>query len=318
MDGSSEAEARIQALLRKAELHIVLFDRNQRREMAFRQRRMPFYIMSYHKEGTARLRIEGDGVYDIPPRTVMLVPPDVLHDHFKDTKEETDFMFWHFTFTIDGVFDVLRLFRLPLLFPLRRHAHFEETFARYLAELRSREKERGVLPEVSGSGDGEAARPPDKPAAPKERRQAFILGSVLEKAQSYELLYYLLQEALEVGETAPLAAQPPDFLDMLARILERPQDPLSLKALAAQYHMHPTYISNRFKALYGTSPLQLQREARMQQAKSLLAASELAVADVGRRVGFEELPAFSRLFRALVGMSPSDYRKRCRTQAPPH
>ncbi|WP_168735575.1 helix-turn-helix domain-containing protein [Cohnella fermenti] len=274
-------EETIHFLLRKAELNILAFEQNRRTKMGFMNRRLPFYVMSYHKEGTAKLRIGGDQLIEVPPKTVLFIPPFVLHDHFKDTGERTEFMYWHFTFMIDRVFDVLQFFQIPYQFPLRNFKLFEETFAGYLAEL-------------------------ERP------KTGFPLGPILEKAKSYELLYYLLQEALACDEMSALTSQAHRFLDILVHIFQKPEQPLSLRELAVDYHMNATYISNRFKALYGIGPIQLQREVRIQKARSLLAASDLPVAEIGRLVGCEELQHFSRLFKSIVGMSPSDYRRASR------
>lgn len=271
-------EETINLLLRKADLNLLLFDRNHRTVMEFYGRQFPFYVMSYHKTGTAKLRINQEHVYEIPPKTVILIPPNVLHDHYKDSSENTEFMFWHFTFMIDNVFDVLQFFQIPIIFPLKHYQQFELTFARYLDEL-------------------------------KQQKSGYLLGPILEKAKSYELLHFLLQEALNSEEAPTLKPHSHSFLEILVHIFQKPEQPLSLKDLAIDYHMNPTYISNRFKELFGTSPIHLQRQIRMQKAKSLLTSSDLSIMQICLMVGCEELQNFSRLFKTIVGMSPSDYRK---------
>lgn len=271
-------KVKINLLLRKAELNILTFDRHSRTEMGFFRRRFPFYVMSYHKEGTAKLRINQEHVYDIPPKTVILVPPHVLHDHYKDSSSNTEFMFWHFTFMIDNVFDVLQLFQIPLLFPLKNHLAFEEAFAEYLEKS-------------------------------NDPQNGYFLIPILEKAKSYELLYFLLQEAFDSETVHSFKPQAHSFLEILTHIFQHPEKPLSLRSLAAEHHMNATYISNRFKALFGMGPIQMQRNVRVQKAKSLLASSELSIMEICRAVGYEELPNFSRLFKSIAGMSPTDYRK---------
>ena len=48
---------------------------------------------------------------------------------------------------------------------------------------------------------------------------------------------------------------------------------------------------------------------RISKAKELLCGEELSVQDVAEQVGYRDLKYFSRLFKKLTGVSPSDYKK---------
>ena len=50
-------------------------------------------------------------------------------------------------------------------------------------------------------------------------------------------------------------------------------------------------------------------ELRISKSKELLCADELSVQDVAEQVGYRDLKYFSRLFKKLTGVSPSDYKK---------
>jgi len=50
-------------------------------------------------------------------------------------------------------------------------------------------------------------------------------------------------------------------------------------------------------------------EARIRQAKLLLAAEELRVHEVGVRVGYESPHSFTRFFKKATGMTPQEYRE---------
>jgi AraC family transcriptional regulator of arabinose operon len=49
---------------------------------------------------------------------------------------------------------------------------------------------------------------------------------------------------------------------------------------------------------------------RMREARRLLVETDLTVAEVARKVGFEDPLYFSRCFRHLTGVPPSHYRAR--------
>lgn len=59
----------------------------------------------------------------------------------------------------------------------------------------------------------------------------------------------------------------------------------------------------------GEATLSTGRELRISKAKELLCGEELSVQDVAEQVGYRDLKYFSRLFKKLTGVSPSDYKK---------
>jgi len=73
------------------------------------------------------------------------------------------------------------------------------------------------------------------------------------------------------------------------------------------------YSESHFRALCqkitGESPTQVLIKARIERAKNYLHDSELSVGAIAETVGYENVYYFSRQFRQVVGMSPSDYRR---------
>jgi AraC-like DNA-binding protein len=59
----------------------------------------------------------------------------------------------------------------------------------------------------------------------------------------------------------------------------------------------------------GTTPQEVILTTRMNQAKALLAESELPVAVIAREVGYEDPAYFSRLFSTRVGQPPRMFRR---------
>ncbi|MDF2964523.1 MAG: AraC family transcriptional regulator [Paenibacillus sp.] len=262
-------------LLRSAELNINLFDISTRTEMKTMNRIRPSYVMSYHKRGTSKLRI-GNTVHKIEPGTVILIPPYVEHDHYKEGMDETVFLWCHFTFEIAGIIDVLKIFEFPITFQLKeRRDDFEKLFVQY-KEL------------ISSKGFPE---------------------TILKKAKELELLYLLLLNAMQVGQASEVTDQSKNFFGILATILRHPEQEMSLTMLSKKLNMHPTYISNRFKELFGKSPIFVQREMKIHKAKKLLETSDMTINDVAQAIGVNGMSNFSRLFKLHVGISPSQYRQ---------
>lgn len=85
--------------------------------------------------------------------------------------------------------------------------------------------------------------------------------------------------------------------------------PLSLEALAATVHLHPTYFSNLFKKTFGVSPGGYHMELRLHRAKMLLVDTALPVAQVAANCGFSDAFNFSKTFKRRTGCAPRDFRR---------
>ena len=265
------------SLLAAAELKVLMFDNHRLRAIDYRNRVLrDYYMMTYVRSGSAKLRV-GEHVYVISPGTVIFIPPGLTHDQYKDSDEETEFLWWHFTFKIQNVIDVLPFLRIPYIYPLRDHRRFEAVFDEL---MRTQDPSERLLPTV-----------------------------LLQKAKSLELLYVLLDNAIGLADSAQPDLPPAGFLSVLLRIATAPEAPLTLADLARELHMNPTYVSNRFKEMFGQSPILLQREMKIAKAKAMLENGDRTVAEVGAAVGFQDVQSFTRLFKKYAGITPGQYRR---------
>ena len=94
----------------------------------------------------------------------------------------------------------------------------------------------------------------------------------------------------------------------VARAIEllkaRYAEPLRVGELAAAAHMSPSSLHQRFKAATALSPLQFQKQLRLQEARRLMLVDGLEAATASRRVGYESPSQFSREYRRLFGAPP--------------
>lgn len=93
-------------------------------------------------------------------------------------------------------------------------------------------------------------------------------------------------------------------------------DPLDLAGLAAVAGMSKFHFQRLFKAAYGLSPAAHHSQRRIERAQDLLRATNLSVTEVCHAVGYSSLGSFSSRFRAVVGVSPSDFQRRYASGAP--
>lgn len=80
--------------------------------------------------------------------------------------------------------------------------------------------------------------------------------------------------------------------------------PLRIDDLAAAAHMSPSSLHLHFKQLTALSPLQYQKQLRLQRARQLMLGEGLDAASAAHRVGYESPSQFSREYRRLFGAPP--------------
>lgn len=86
--------------------------------------------------------------------------------------------------------------------------------------------------------------------------------------------------------------------------------PLSVAQHAARHGMTPAELRSAVRRGAGCGPKDYLLGIRLGRAKELLAATELPVAAVARRVGYDDPAYFSRLFTRRVGTAPVRFRAR--------
>jgi AraC-like DNA-binding protein len=87
-------------------------------------------------------------------------------------------------------------------------------------------------------------------------------------------------------------------------------EPLTLDSMARAANLSKFHFARAFARVYGETPHAYLSRRRVERAKDMLRAANLTVTEVCMLVGFESLGAFSSRFKELVGVSPTEYRRR--------
>lgn len=119
--------------------------------------------------------------------------------------------------------------------------------------------------------------------------------------------YASFRDNRQHGDSVILAAQ-----DWLRENLSSP-DPVESAVEASG--LAARSFHRRFRQATGRTPLQYLHQLRVERAKDLLEASDLAIDEIAWQVGYEDTPYFRRLFRRTTGVTPAHYRKAFRTPA---
>lgn len=102
---------------------------------------------------------------------------------------------------------------------------------------------------------------------------------------------------------------------MLRFIQENLDRELSAGRIAASASLSPSECLRCFHSVIGVTPMQYVKQLRLQRAAQLLAATDLAVAEIGAQCGFQEMSYFTKAFKAFRGQTPTGYRRAQREQA---
>jgi AraC-like DNA-binding protein len=87
-----------------------------------------------------------------------------------------------------------------------------------------------------------------------------------------------------------------------------PERKWTVDDLAREAAVSRSSLDDRFRNVLGLSPIRYVNEWRMRVAQDLLATTEVTVASIARRVGYDSEEAFSRAFKRAHGQSPSLWR----------
>jgi AraC-like DNA-binding protein len=85
--------------------------------------------------------------------------------------------------------------------------------------------------------------------------------------------------------------------------------------LAARAHMSPSTFRQHFRQLTGMSPLQYQKQLRLQEARHLMLHQALDASSTAARVGYESASQFSREYSRLFGAPPQRDVRQTREEA---
>ena len=157
-----------------------------------------------------------------------------------------------------------------------------------------------------------------------EPEQHFFLEQVLclfdlirKKGFGYELEVYaqllrvwkLLLILAESHHAPPVKLERSEAHDMLMYIHRHFAESITVKDLAGYVHLSRGECSRLFQATYGTSIISHVMNHRISQSIPLLTGTNLSVAEIAGRCGFNNLSYFTKVFREKIGTTPLQYRK---------
>jgi len=100
-----------------------------------------------------------------------------------------------------------------------------------------------------------------------------------------------------------------DLNEAIRFIHENYHKPLDLAMVSNHVSLNYTYFSNLFKKNIGKGFAEYLRDVRLDKARRLLAETEHKIIEVANMVGYESYKSFTRAFRDVMDMQPTEYRQ---------
>jgi AraC family transcriptional activator of mtrCDE len=126
-----------------------------------------------------------------------------------------------------------------------------------------------------------------------------------------QVVLTLLRRSLETprlwAERFPVLSDP-QVARAFASMIANPELPHTTQSLAQAASLSRSAFMARFTKAFGIPPLAALRELRMRHAAKLLDANILQIDQIAKVVGYDNRSSFSRAFRAIYELDPSEYR----------
>ena len=130
---------------------------------------------------------------------------------------------------------------------------------------------------------------------------------------AHQIVTILVKNGLQSGEDnrRPEKQYIKNMKNVLLYIDKNYQDPELTIAKIADYSGYSLeYFTKAFKLYMNDTPIMHLNKRRISQAKTLLNNEELSLSDIANKCGYKNLSTFTEAFKRVMGMLPSEYRKK--------
>lgn len=176
------------------------------------------------------------------------------------------------------------------------------------------EPERALLARIVEESTAAFSTPLDNPATRHllRREPAPFGGEQLACAALEELLIRLIRRSRQPASPLPAPGED-ESLKRVAAYMERHLDrPLTLEQICRDNLIGRSQLQKLFHAHTGGGVMEYFGMLKIQAARRMIREGRLNVTQIAARLGFQSVHYFSRRFRKLTGMSPSEYARSVR------
>lgn len=241
------------------------------------------YFELYYLESGERFHMIQDQIYCILPGEFILFPPYVMHHSYGGTDMP---------------------FKRLLVYFQREAVHSQEM-------LKALEEGSGVYRPDSG-----------------QRQKIHQLMEVLLAEQIHpgafsddyqcSVLHLLLVTILRQKQVPAQPEMRSRIANVISYIHSHYQEDMNLELLAQEFYISQYYLCREFKRCTNSTIIQYINITRIMNAQRKFMETDKNITEISKETGFSNITHFNRVFKSVLGMNPSEYRKHCRRQASSH
>jgi LacI family transcriptional regulator len=157
------------------------------------------------------------------------------------------------------------------------------------------------------------ADPPLTSIAPDTRRTGYEAAALLDglmrgDAVSTDARLLPPRGVVTRQSTDVIAVSDPHVADALRFIREHATDGIGVSDVVGRSRLSRRMLESRFRKVVGRTPHEELLRTKMARVKVLLAETDLSIAEIAERTGYEHIEYLSAQFHRITGTPPSHYR----------
>jgi len=232
------------------------------------------YVIMYCTEGSGWVRLDGDRRHEVRKGELTVIPAGAPHEYGSSEESPWTIYWFHMKGELAASFFGPERSAEPFPIPVERSAAIIGLFDECYEFL----------------------------------SQGHSLEHVIYASQLAGHLAAIIRLAYSKRKAAPNPLRQANIEQALRYMTEHLEDNVSLAELAAQAALSIPHFTQLFKKRTGYSPIDYYLRLKIQSASQYLALTDQSVKAVSLRTGFQDPYYFSRLFKKIMGKSPSAYR----------
>lgn len=142
---------------------------------------------------------------------------------------------------------------------------------------------------------------------------ALRIEKIGNSSQASEMKLDIIRLYTSAVSQASLGKYPPMIGKAINYIDHNLEMPLSLKDIADELHVNPSYLSTQFKKETGMTLTDYTRDRKIKRAAGLLTSTKMQIQNIAASVGFYDVQYFAKQFKKVTGMTPTAFRQNYNT-----
>lgn len=147
----------------------------------------------------------------------------------------------------------------------------------------------------------------------KLREDALLGGEQLIKTYLEQFLIFLIRSM--ITSAAPSFPQKDEISDPLVEsvrqyLIAYAESNVRIEDLCREFDYSRSYLSRRFREKTGQTLAAYAMQLKIDEAKRLIRETDLNLSQISTRLSFENPQYFSRVFKRVTGMTPTEFRNR--------